>query len=140
MTPAVPPARDPTEVVRAYLDAINSRDPDAIAGLVTEDFVNEHVSERGDSLRGRLAYRARLEGFLRTFPELHYEIEDMVREGSKVVVAYRMRGQRESGSERARLPIDVRGVFRFVVSDELIAHRADYRDGITVERQLGLRQ
>lgn len=130
----------PVEVVRGYLEAINARDPDAVAALVTDDFVNEHVAERGDSLRGRQAYRRRLDGFLRSFPVLHYEIEDVVSEGAKVVVAYRMRGTRASGDEGgAGQPIDVRGVFRFVVVKGRIAHRVDYRDSATVERQLGLR-
>ena len=133
--------RSAVDVVAAYLDALNHRDADAIARVVTADFVNEHTSARGQTVHGRAAYRERLDGFLTTFPVLRYDVEDVVAEGAKVVVAYRMRAQ-HAGPDGAGpwLPIDVRGVFRFVVRDGKIAHRVDYRDGITVEEQLGLRR
>lgn len=128
------------DVVRAYLAALNSHDRDAIAALVTDDFFNHHLSSRGESLRGREAYRERLAGFLARFHDLRYEIEDLVAEDDRAMVAYRMSALRvPDGGDGAALPIDVPGVFRFVVRDGLIAYRADYRDGVTVERQLGLR-
>jgi steroid delta-isomerase-like uncharacterized protein len=127
-------------VVLAYLDALNRADPDAVAALVSEDFVNEHTSARGQTLHGRVAYRARLDEFLATFPALNYDVEDIVAEGAKVVVAYRMTAHHAgAGGAGTRVPIDVRGVFRFVVAGDRITHRVDYRDGITVEQQLGLR-
>jgi steroid delta-isomerase-like uncharacterized protein len=131
---------DAVALVTAYLAALNRRDADAIVEYVTDDFVSEHTSARGAGLVGRAAYRARLDTFLTTFPSIDYEIEDTVVEGAKVVVAYRMRADfaGPDGSEPPK-PIDVRGVFRFVLRDGKIAWRVDYRDGITVERQLGLR-
>jgi ketosteroid isomerase-like protein len=120
--------------VTAFLDALNGGDPDVIAARVTEDFVNEHTSARGRSLTGRAAYRERLPGFLGSFRDLHYEVEDLLVDGDRAALAYRMtaRMQRDSAPE---VPVDVRGVFRFRVRDGLIATRADYWDGEVVAAQ-----
>ena len=125
---------DPLATVESYLDALNSRDPERIASLVTDDFFNEHTSPTRPSVRGRDAYRRRLDDFLEMMQELDYEIEDTVVDGSKVVVAYRLRALRGAVDPK---PIEVRGCFRFVVRDGSIAHRVDYFDGVTVEEQIG---
>lgn len=121
--------------VTAYLSALNAHDPDAVAARVTEDFVNEHTSARGSSLVGRAAYRDRLPGFLGAFTGLHYEVEELLVDGDRAAVAYRMTAsmQREGAAPAA---IDVRGVFRFAVRDGLVAARADYWDGEVVAAQL----
>jgi ketosteroid isomerase-like protein len=122
------------DVVLGYLGALNAGDPDAIAACVTEDFVNEHTSARGRSLVGRAAYRERLPGFLATFTGLRYEVEELLVDGDRAAVAYRMtaRMQRDGAPE---VPVDVRGVFRFGVRDGLVAARADYWDGEVVAAQ-----
>lgn len=121
--------------VLAYLAALGSGDPDAVAACVTEDFRNEHTSARGRSLVGRQAYRERLPAFLGTFAGLRYAVEDVLVDGDRAAVAYRMtaRMQREGA---APVPIDVRGVFRFLVRDGLVAARADYWDGEVVAAQI----
>lgn len=133
------PPRDarPAATVAAYLDALNAHDPDAIAALVAEDFFNEHTAARGQSLRGRDAYRRRLGGFLGEMEGLRYDVEAMVSEGPTVVVAYRM-SARWTGNGGPH-PFSLRGVFWFEVHDGLIAHRVDYRDSADFERQVGLR-
>ncbi|WP_409328464.1 nuclear transport factor 2 family protein [Trujillonella humicola] len=120
--------------VTAFLDALNGGDPDVIAARVTEDFVNEHTSARGRSLTGRAAYRERLPGFLAAFAGLRYEVEDVLVDGDRAAVAYRLtaRMQRDGAPE---VPVDVRGVFRFRVRDGLVAARADYWDGEVVAAQ-----
>lgn len=121
--------------VRAYLDALGSGDPDAVAACVTEDFVNEHTSARGRSVTGRTAYRERLPGFLSTFAGLRYEVEELLVDGDRAAVAYRMtaRLQRDDAQPVA---IDVRGVFRLGVREGLVAHRVDYWDGEVVAAQI----
>lgn len=125
---------DTRAAVTAFLDALNGGDPDVIAARVTEDFVNEHTSARGRSLTGRAAYRERLPGFLAAFAGLRYEVEDLLVDGDRAAVAYRMtaRMQRDGAAE---VPVDVRGVFRFRVRDGLVAARADYWDGEVVAAQ-----
>jgi len=106
-----------------------------VAACVTEDFVNEHTSARGRSLTGRAAYRERLPGFLAAFAGLHYEVEELLVDGGRAAVAYRLTAT-VSADDGRRVPIAVRGVFRFGVRDGAVAHRVDYWDGEDVARQL----
>jgi steroid delta-isomerase-like uncharacterized protein len=122
--------------VERYLAALNAGDADTIAACVTGDFHNEHTSAGGHSLRGRDAYRNRLAGFLAEFRELRYDVEDILVDGDRAAVGYRM-SFRTAGASGEDVPVTVRGVFRFQVVDGLIAHRLDYWDGTTVARQLG---
>lgn len=127
--------RDAATVATEFIAALNSHDPDRIAACVTPDFHNEHTSSLGNSLRGREAYRARLPVFLASFTDLSYEVEDVVAQDDRAVVAYRMSFgyPRDDG---VVCPVAVRGVFRFRVVDGLIAHRADYWDGMDFQRQV----
>jgi steroid delta-isomerase-like uncharacterized protein len=124
-------------VVREYLDAIGRRDPDRIVGFVTDDYTSVHIAARGTGLTGRDTYRARLDVFLADFPELEYEVVDLIAADDRVAVDYLMRG-RYAGSGVDRAPFEIRGAFWFVLRDGLIAHRVDYRDDATFERQVGL--
>ncbi|GAA3789565.1 hypothetical protein GCM10022226_05380 [Sphaerisporangium flaviroseum] len=118
------------QAVERYMEALNRRSPEEIASCVTPDFHNEHTSVAGTGLRGRDAYRAGLVDFLADFANLHYEVEDMLIDGDRAAVAYRM-----AFVHRSR-PVLIRGVFRFRVRDGLIAHRVDYWDGADFERQV----
>jgi len=120
-------------VVR-YVEALNAHDADAIAACVGEDFVNEHTSALGRSVTGRTGYRANLTGFLAGFLDLRYEVEDLIVEGDRAALAYRMSFRSASAGGRQ---VRVRGMFRFRVgADGLIAHRTDYWDSGEVRRQL----
>jgi ketosteroid isomerase-like protein len=123
------------DAVRRYLDALNAADVDAAAAAVTADFVNEHTSARGTSLQGRASYRERLPSFLAEFRQLRYEPEDWIVDGDRVAVAYRMtcRWVDSAGTEH---PVVIRGMFRFLVREGLVAHRVDYWDGEDFRRQI----
>lgn len=125
------PDGDGSWVARAYVAAFESGDPDRIAALVTDDFVNEHTAALGDGSVGRDEYRRRLPLFLAAFEGLHYDVEDVVADGDRVVVAYRMRACHDDH------PVDLRGVFRLRIEDGLVAHRVDYWDALTFLRQTG---
>ncbi len=116
--------------VARYLAALNAHDADAIAASVTSDFVNEHTSTQGVSRIGRAAYRVALDGFLAAFENLHYDVEETLIDGDRAAVAYTM-----TATVGGRL-IVIRGVFRFLVRDGLIAHRVDYWDGADYQRQI----
>lgn len=122
--------------VERYLAALNAADVDAIAACVGEDFVNEHTSAIGTSVRGRDAYRKRLPDFLGRFRGLHYEAEDVIADGERVAVPYTMtcNWRDEGGREH---PVTIRGIFRFRVEDGVIVHRVDYWDSGEFLRQTG---
>ncbi|MFY1698563.1 MULTISPECIES: nuclear transport factor 2 family protein [unclassified Solwaraspora] len=122
------------EAVRRYLAALNARDADAVADCVSAGFVNEHTAALGRTVTGRAAYRARLDGFLAEFADLHYEVEEMLVDGDRAAVAYRMSFRLVSAG---KVPVRIRGMFRFKVdADGLVAHRIDYWDSAEVHRQL----
>jgi steroid delta-isomerase-like uncharacterized protein len=121
------------QAVQTYLDALNTGDADLIAACVSLDFYNEHTSALGHSLRGRDAYRQRLPAFLATFRGLHYEVEELIAEGDKAAVAYRLTATWKGDTAK---PVAIRGMFRFQVADGLIAHRVDYWDGNEFQRQV----
>jgi predicted ester cyclase len=118
------------QAVERYIAALNRHDPEEIAACVTPGFHNEHTSAAGVSLRGRTAYRERLAVFLTEFTGLGYEAEDMLVDGDRAAVPYRM------SFEYGGAPVVIRGMFRFRVEDGLIAHRVDYWDGADFERQI----
>ena len=121
-------------VVRRYLGAFDRRDPDEIAQLVADDFVNEHVAALGEGSRGRDEYRDRLPRFLASFVDLHYEIEDVVAAGDRAVVTYVLTARWQGTT-----PVRLRGAQRIVVRDDRVAVRTDYWDGDTFRQQIGSR-
>lgn len=121
-------------VVERYIAALNAHDPDAIAACVGENFLNEHTSALGTSVRGRAAYRERLPLFLGQFQDLRYEVEDWIVDGDRCAVAYTM-SCRYVGGERSH-PVVIRGMFRFRVARDVIVHRVDYWDSTEFSRQV----
>jgi steroid delta-isomerase-like uncharacterized protein len=122
-------------VVTQYLEALNAHDPDRIVACVTPDYYNEHTSTPGTSVRGRDAYRARLPEFLAQFRDLHYEVEDVIVEDDRAAVPYTMSFRYVSDADAAH-DVTIRGMFRFRVADDAIAHRVDYWDSHEFDRQV----
>jgi ketosteroid isomerase-like protein len=119
----------PVAVALAYLAAFDGGDP---GDHVTDDFVNEHTAALGSGCVGRDEYRRRLPGFLRDFAGIRYEPEDVVADGDRVVVRYRMTAS--FGGK----PIDIRGCMWFRIDGDRVAHRVDYWDALTFQQQAGL--
>jgi ketosteroid isomerase-like protein len=122
----------PVEICVGYLDAFSTGDVDTVASFVADDFVNEHTAALGSGCVGVAEYRKRLPGFLSSMPGLRYEIEDVVADGDRVCAAYTLHA---TVNDR---PVAVRGVMRFAVRGDRIAHRVDYWDSLVFQRQAGL--
>jgi steroid delta-isomerase-like uncharacterized protein len=118
-------------VARAYLESFATADPDTVAALVTDDFINEHTAALSSGCVGKDEYRRRLPGFLASFAGLRYDIEDVVAEDDRAAVAYTMHATYEGH------PIEVRGVMRILVRNGLVAHRTDYYDALGFLQQIG---
>jgi ketosteroid isomerase-like protein len=125
----------PGAAARTYLESFATGDPDAVAACVTDDFVNEHLSELGSGCAGRDEYRRRLPGFLSTFAGLRYSIDTLAEiatpDAGDVVVRYRLEASYEG------TPIEIPGVMWFDVRDGRIARRTDLWDSLTFLRQTG---
>ena len=97
--------------------------------------MNEHTSSLGHSLSGRAAYRERLRGFLDEFRDLHYELEDLIVDGSRAAAPYVMTFRwHGGGGDPAQ--VRIRGIFRFEVSEGFVRRRVDYWDSAEFERQV----
>jgi len=110
-------------VARSFMASFEVGDPHDVAGHVSDDFVNEHTAALGSGCVSKAAYLERLPGFLADMVGLRYEVEDLIVDGDKAAVFYRMTAQWQG---KARF--DVRGVQRLTVKDSLITHRVDYWD------------
>lgn len=119
------------DIVRRYLDAFASGDPDLIAGCVTDDFANEHTSELGTGTSGRVVYRERLPGFLAQFQDLRYQVLDELVDGGRVVVRYLLSAVCDGSA------ISIPGVMWFETRDGAISRRVDVWDSLTFLRQIG---
>ncbi len=130
----------PKHTVRAYIEALNAGDINAVADLVSETFVNEHTATLGESVVGRDAYVLRLSEFLTEFADLHYEIEDLIVDGDRVALPYTLSAtwHDPTAPSAAARPFSVRGMFRFELSGAYITRRVDYWDSADFAQQVGL--
>jgi len=119
---------DSKAVALNYLAAFASGDADTVAACVTHDFVNEQVGELGTGCQGADTYRQRLRQFLQDFEGLYYTVQSAISEGDRVAVVYQMHFAH--GPQN----IDIPGVMIIQVRDGLVAHRADYWDGLTYQK------
>ena len=120
------------DVCVAYLAAFGTGNPAAITSLVTDDFINEHTAALGGGCVGKDEYARRVPGFLASMPGLRYDVEEVIAEGDRVAAAYTLHARVNDRD------IAVRGVMRFRVEGELIAHRIDYWDSLVFKQQAGL--
>ncbi len=121
----------PRETALSYLASFESGEPDKIVSHVSEDFQNNQTGELGKGCTGREVYRERLAGFLDSFRNLRYESQDVVCEGDRVAVIYRMRAEADGK------PIDIPGVMIITVVDGEVTSRSDYWDGLSYLKQTG---
>ncbi|MCU1360740.1 MAG: nuclear transport factor 2 family protein [Ilumatobacteraceae bacterium] len=122
----------PTDRCRTYLAAFATGSAQAVVDNVTDDFINEHTAAMGSGCVGRDEYERRVPGFLLSMPGLYYDVEDVVADGDRVVVAYTLHAHVN------RRDVAVRGVMRFWIRDDLIARRVDYWDSLVFKQQAGL--
>jgi ketosteroid isomerase-like protein len=134
----MPGAGGPSEAVALvgeYLAALSGTDPDAVADLVADDFVNEHLGALGSGCIGRKEYRRRLPEFFASLPGRAYRLVDAIVEHradhTVVVVHYRLTATVDGRR------VDLGGMMWITVRSGEIARRIDSWDGVTFLRQTG---
>lgn len=123
----------PRQIVLNYLDAFSSGNPEAIAAWVSEDFENVHTSTLGESSSGRTEYLKRLPAFLAVFAGLSYEPQEVLSEGERVAVAYKLK------ANNLGVDIEIDGMMLLTVAGDRIIRRVDYWDGLSYLHQTGQR-
>ncbi|MGE4527940.1 MAG: nuclear transport factor 2 family protein [Rhodospirillaceae bacterium] len=112
----------PKDLVRAWVDAFNRADADALAALYHEDAINHQVAQ--DPVAGRDAIRKM---FAREFAaaEMVCIVEALYADGDVAILEWRD-------------PLGLQGCGFFHVKDGKIAFQRGYWDKLTFLRQHGL--
>jgi ketosteroid isomerase-like protein len=119
-----------TDAALSYLESFSTGDPALIAAHVTADFANNQMGVLGQCFTGQDLYRERLSGFLGAFANLKYYAEEVICDGNKVAVVYRMTAEVDGRG------INIPGVMMITLRGEKICQRNDYWDGLTYQEQV----
>lgn len=126
-------------VVRRFITEVwNERNLGVMPELFTADSVLHDPS--GDVV-GPAAFETYNRRYLDAFPDLRYDIEDMVAEGDRVSFRARMRGTHEGefmGFEPTGRGFDAEGIIIARLKDGKIAERWASYDALGMMRQLGV--
>lgn len=82
---------DNERVAREVIDAWNAHDPEHLVKLLAQEFVSESDTLPGP-VRGRDAQRQVMQMYLRAFPDIHLDIEQILTSGDHVVTRWRATG------------------------------------------------
>jgi ketosteroid isomerase-like protein len=109
-----------------FNDALNARDVDGMAALLTADtvFENTYPAPSGTRYVGQAAVREFWEDFFRNSSEARIEIEELFGQNDRAVMRWIYRWTDHSGNSGS-----VRGVDVYRVRDGLIAEKLSYVKG-----------
>jgi steroid delta-isomerase-like uncharacterized protein len=79
--------QDNLRVARQSFDAWNAHDSDGFVKLIVDDFVSESDTLPAP-LRGRDGARQSMQMYIKAFPDLHFDIEQMIASGEYVVTRW----------------------------------------------------
>ena len=117
-----------TDLIERLADAMNRHDLDGAVGLVHEGYRSEQPAHPGRAFVGRGQMRANWEAMFAGIPDFRAEVLGSVQGGATTWTEWRWTGTRTDG-----LPVDVRGVTLFEISDgEIVAGRL-YMEDVEVE-------
>ncbi len=124
-------------VVRQVLSLIDERNLDEAFELYALDYIYHGP---GGELRGRDGIRGLWEVFLTGFPDLHSTIEDMVSEGDKVVLRWRVEGTHTGefmgvAPSNKKITLGVTEIFR--VENGQLVEAWDQFDQLGLMQQIG---
>ena len=126
------------DIARRFFDEIwNQRDESAIDRLIPEHAVGNDP----DFGSGREGFRTQWREWQSAFPDLHFEIVDLVAEGDKVLTRWVLTGTHRGaflGLAPTGKAIEVSGMSLDRIEDGRVAEGFDGWDALGLRRQLGL--
>ena len=125
-------------IIYQVLALIDERNLDAAFELYALDYI--YHGPGGQELRGRDSIRGLWEVFLAGFPDLHSTVEDMVSEGDKVALRWRIDGTHTGeflgvAPSNAKITLDVTEIFR--IADGQLVEAWDQYDRLGLMQQIG---
>jgi steroid delta-isomerase-like uncharacterized protein len=128
------------DTLRRIYDCINAHDVDAFAAHLAEDFVEHEVAPGlAPSKEGTRQF---FQAYMAAFPDLRFEVEDILESGDKVVGRFRATGTHEGdfmGMPPTGNSFDVQGIdiLRFAGDGLALEHWGVF-DALTMMQQLGV--
>jgi ketosteroid isomerase-like protein len=130
----------PLDVALAFVAAINSRDPDAVAALMTDD--HRFIDAEGNAVVGRAAMRAGWQVYFAWFPDYELEVEQVASEGTTTALfGYASGTPTREGQPAPDLRFSVPAAWLAVVEGGLVAEwrvYCDVRPMVSALQQAGL--
>ena len=125
-------------IIRQVIALIGERNLDEAFELYALDYI--YHGPGGQELRGRDGIRGLWEVWLAGFPDLHSTVEDVVTEGDKIVMRWRIEGTHTGEflgvpASNAKINVGVTGIFR--VANGQLVECWDQFDGLGLMQQIG---
>jgi steroid delta-isomerase-like uncharacterized protein len=125
-------------LIRQVLELIDERNLDQAFELYALDYV--YNGPDGEQLLGREGIRGLWEVFLAGFPDLHSTIEDMVSEGDKLVLRWRLEGTHTGefmgiAPSNAKINLRITEIFR--IANGQLVEAWDQYDKFGLMQQIG---
>ena len=128
------------QTIRAYFEAIDKHDLDAIVEHWREDGVDDIVAV--GMLRGRDEMRQYFESLFAAMPDARMTVTRLVAGEQSCAVEWRIEGTFDSapymGIEPTGKHVEVRGLDLFELEDDQIVSNTGYFDGASFARQIGM--
>jgi steroid delta-isomerase-like uncharacterized protein len=125
-------------LARAFFEQIwNEKREDAIDAFIPADAVGNDP----DFGAGREGFRAQWRSWITAFPDLHFEIVDLLAEGDKVLTRWVLTGTHKGaflGAPPTGNSIRVEGMSLDRIEDGMVAEGFDGWDNYGFRKQLGL--
>jgi steroid delta-isomerase-like uncharacterized protein len=132
------PVEDPKAVIRRWVEAWNAQDLGAAEELLTPEFVR-HDANLPDVV-GPQAERQYIADTLTAFPDLHFEIEQLIAEGDLVAARYLVQGTHRGeffGIPGTGRQVTIQAVESYRLAGGKLAEQWVVMDALGLLQQLG---
>jgi steroid delta-isomerase-like uncharacterized protein len=127
-------------IARQWIDSVNSKDPNKLMDVWTEDFV-VHAGAGLPEIRDGETMKRIIGTFWTTVPDLHVSVDDVLAEGDRVAIRVTSRGT-HTGHFRSVAPtgrkVEFPGYAVFRMQDGKAAEEWILDDLLTFLRQIGV--
>lgn len=132
------------QVVRRIFDALNSHDLETGSKYYSRDVRVEAPNVAGTMNLDQT--RKDNQNFLTAFPDVHFDLKDIIAQGDRVAVSYMIKGTHKAPLANLNgdtIPatnrsVTQRGVSIFEIRNNQVSHQQDYWDQVTFLTQLGV--
>lgn len=124
---------------RVFEEFLNQGNMSVIDEIDAPDFVWRGPG--GQQVNGPEAHKQLAGSFLKSFPDLHFTVEDMIAEGDKVVVRWTMRGTHQGdlmGIAATGKQVTLPGILISRIADGRVVEDWDSFDRLDMMQQLGV--